>query len=74
MFSDTWPLLGTDLNMTFYGPPAVGSTPDTDGAYQNHPIVEAKVIHELIPAITGLVATWTQPGQGQWFKCPVWSQ
>ena len=62
MVSNTWLLLGTDLNMTFYGLPAVRSTPSTDGAYQDHPVVEAEVIHQLILAVTGLVAVRTQPG------------
>ena len=62
MVSNTWLLLGTDLDVTFYDLPAVRSTPSTDGAHQDHLVVEAEVIHQLIPEVTGLVAIWTQPG------------
>ena len=62
MISDIWSLLGTDLDVTFYGLPAVRSTPSTDGAYQDHLVVEAEVIHQLILAVTGLIAVRTQLG------------
>ena len=62
MVSDTWSLLGTGLDMTFYGLPAVRPTPSTDWAYQDHLVVEVEVIHELISAVTDLVAIRTQPG------------
>ena len=60
MVSDTWSLLGTGLDVTFYGPPAIRPTPSTDWAHQDHPEVE--VINQLISAVTGVVAIMTQPG------------
>ena len=62
MVSDTWSFLGTGLNVTFYGLPAIRPIPSTEWAYQNHLVVEAEVIHQLILAITGLVTIRAQPG------------
>ena len=62
MDSDDWSLLGTGLDVTFDGPPTVGPTTSTDWTHQDHLIVEAEVIQQLISAITSLVAVGTQFG------------
>ena len=74
MGGDDQSLLNTSFDVTFYGLPAAGPTASTDRAHQNHSIMEAKVIQQLISTITGLVAIGTKSGQCQRIEHPVWSK
>ena len=73
MGGDDWLLLCTGFNVTLYGPPTAGPTANTDGAHQNHVIMEVKVIQQLVLTITGLVAIGAQSGRHWWIKHPALS-
>ena len=62
MGSNDWSLLGTRFDVTLNVLPTVGPTTSTDWAHQDHSIVEAEVIQQLILTVTGLVAVRTQSG------------
>ena len=62
MSSDDWPLLCTSFNMALDGLPTTGPTAGTDGANQDHSIMEVKVIQQLVLTIIGLIAIGAQPG------------
>ena len=62
MSSDGWPLLCTSFDMALDGSSAARPTASADGTNQDHAIMEAKMIQQLVMSIAHLIAIGAEPG------------